>query len=172
MEDKIVKNFITFDIIIMMFFVLYNIYLFYNINYTYNHGGIDDVIALIAVIFFLPFYLYFPIIECIFGLIIFVSLLNKKEISLKLKKDNFYHLPLLTFVIYSIYFIINNFPKYTINIILTCVAITIWIQILIYMDKSFNKIYLKLYSIISFLHYILIYWLSFKYIFYYLNLKI
>jgi len=168
--NKKIRIFIKFDIIIMILFIGNNILHYFLANFISIHGNIGEVIALFTLFFIFPFYLYFPIIECIFGIIILVILLNKDELYFDLNKEYLFFLPFILFAIYVIYFIMNN-SKFILNIILACIAMAIWVNILFCIDKSINKIYFKLYSIISFSYYVSIYWLLLKYVYSYLDIK-
>jgi hypothetical protein len=163
--QKIIKYFISFDIILMVLVLIHNL-LTYTLRFMGGgHGDISEFFLILSAWFFFPFYLYFPIIEFIIGMLLLIILLDQEKIFFKLKEEYLFYIPLILFIIYAIYYIINIEQEYIINIIFTCISISIWIKILFYADIGENKIYLKLYSIISFLHYIVIYlyWFSFKY---------
>jgi len=164
--NKKIRIFIKFDITIMILSIGNNILHYFIAHFTSIHGNTGEVIVLFTMFFIFPFYLYFPIVECIFGLIILVMLLDKDELHFDLRKEYLFFLPFILFAIYAIHFIMNN-SKFILNIILACVAMAIWIKILFCIDKSKNKIYLKLYSIISFSYYVSIYWLLLKYVYFY-----
>jgi hypothetical protein len=165
--SKKIRIFIKLDIIIMILSIGNNVLQYFLLHFTNIHGTIGEIIAIYTYVFIFPyFYLYYPVVECIFGLIILVMLLDKNELHFEFRKEYLFFLPFILFVIYTINFIINN-SQYIINIILACLAIAIWVKILFCIDKSKNRIYLKLYSIISFTYHISIYWLFLKYVYYY-----
>jgi hypothetical protein len=170
-HNKKIRIFIKFNIIIMILSIGNNVLQYFLFHFTIVHGNIGEIIALFTMFFIFPyFYLYYPVVECIFGIIILVMLLDKDELHFDLRKEYLFFLPFILFAVYAIYFIMNN-SKFIINIILACIAMVIWVKVLFCIDKSKNKMYLKSYSIISFSYYVSIYWLLLKYVYFYLDIK-
>ena len=169
-HNKKIRIFVVFDIVIMILSIVNNILQYFIAHFINSHGTIGEVIVMFSMFFIFPFYLYFPVVECIFGIILLVILLDKNELYFELRKEYLFFIPFILFSIYAIHFIINN-SKFILNIILACIAIAIWVKILFCIDKSVNKIYLKLFSIISFSYHISIYWLLLKYVYYFMDIK-
>ena len=151
--DNSFKNFVKIFLSIYMGIILISIISILLLCFSFeilvlSVIGVDFAITIL--LFFVPIYIYLPIFVVIIGIIALIICFKNKKINYLIIIKNFkYFIPLIFYIIYSIYlFLMYDLQSITkIEIILNCIGIVIWLIILF--SCNIPKKYFILFSLLA-----------------------